>query len=330
MTHTFIKPMLAKPNVPVSLEDANYVYERKFDGIRGVVSASPQSVEIFARSGAQKTRGFPDIAEAVQDIAAQLNVSFVLDGEILAVNDDEIGTFQQLQHRVHVTKEKKLQAAVNSQRSAFMAFDILEFGTTSLADQPWATRRIALNDLAIAAGLTSDTGTVRVSKVEVGTATALWEQAQREGWEGLIAKRALSRYQVGKRSSDWVKLKFSTRQEFVIGGWTEPRLTRQHLGAIILGYYKDGRFIYCGKAGTGFTHSELDRVYGILSQLEIDESPFDTDVDHDSSAVSHWVKPLLMAEVKYAHLTDEGKLVWPVYLGLRDDKDPKSVVLEVA
>ena len=180
--------------------------------------------------------------------------------------------------------------------------------------------------------LTSET--LRLSEQAVGDGRALQARAKAEGWEGLIAKEAQSIYQSGKRSPAWRKLKILHEQEFVVGGWTEPRQTRQHFGALLLGVYEDDcrpptadcRLVYVGHTGTGFDGAELTRVWRLLKAREIRESPFSTRVPTNERP--HWVRPELVAQVRFTEWTDDNKLRHPVYLGLRDDKDPLTVVRE--
>jgi bifunctional non-homologous end joining protein LigD len=160
-------------------------------------------------------------------------------------------------------------------------------------------------------------------------ADALLERGRREGWEGIIAKRASSKYQAGERSRDWLKLKLENRQELVIGGWTEPRKSRQYLGAILLGYYDaDGNFVYAGHTGTGFRQQTLEELYRRLKPLERKTPPFSTRPQTNEKA--HWVSPRVVAEIKFNEWTRDGKLRQPVFVGIRDDKDAREVVREPA
>jgi bifunctional non-homologous end joining protein LigD len=149
------------------------------------------------------------------------------------------------------------------------------------------------------------------------------EHVRREGWEGLIAKAAASRYESGRRSPQWLKLKAVKRQEFVVGGWTEPRQTRQFFGALLLGVYDDGTLRYVGHTGSGFTQAELQRVARLLRPLETEQSPFA--VRPKTNEPAHWVEPRLVVEVKFTEWTNDGKLRHPIYVGLRDDKPPERV-----
>lgn len=150
-----------------------------------------------------------------------------------------------------------------------------------------------------------------------------YQRTHEEGWEGLIAKKADSRYAVGKRTSEWRKIKFVRRQEFVIGGWTEPRNSRSHFGALLLGVYEKRALHYVGHTGTGFSERELTRVARMMRPLEISTCPFMTRPRTNEPA--QWIWPELVAEVKFTEWTTDGKLRHPTYLGLRDDIDPKTI-----
>jgi bifunctional non-homologous end joining protein LigD len=152
------------------------------------------------------------------------------------------------------------------------------------------------------------------------------EKAAARRWEGLIAKQRDAPYLPGRRSSSWLKLKVEHRQEFVIGGWTEPRTTRQHIGAILLGYHDGGKLVYAGHTGGGFTRDTLLSLYRRLRPLERKTSPF-TPAPRTNER-PHWVRPSVVVEVKFNEWTADGKLRHPIFVGLRDDKDPRTVVRE--
>ena len=227
---------------------------------------------------------------------------------------------------------------------AFIAFDLLREGTEDLRGLPLTERRARLERLLAK----SKSPAIRISEQVAGDGHALHDRAKKEGWEGLIVKDAKSPYQSGRRSPSWRKLKLHHEQEFVVGGWTEPRNTRQYFGALLLGVYEtDGsglkaqgsatksaigttagaRLIYVGHTGTGFDERELQRVSKLLKARTIARSPFTNPLKSNETA--HWVTPDLVAQVRFTEWTDDGKLRHPVYPGLRDDKNARSVVKEV-
>ena len=152
------------------------------------------------------------------------------------------------------------------------------------------------------------------------------DRARAAGWEGIIAKRTAALYQPGTRSRDWLKLKIEFRQEFVVGGYTEPRNTRQHIGALLLGYYDHGRLIYAGNMGGGFDNAGLAEMHEMLAPLERKSSPFE-ETPRPREPV-HWVTPRVVVEVKFNEWTSDGKLRQPIYVGTRDDKNPRTVKRE--
>ncbi len=340
-------PMLASL-ADAPLVDREFVYEPKYDGIRALVEVEPRRlaaprVRIWSRLGNEKTAQFPEIAAALARWGAGLRGGVVVDGEIVAL--DEQGRpagFQQLQGRIHVASPRSI--AEGGERSlgrvAFVAFDLLREGREDLRGRPLLERRAALERVF------SGTGSplLRVSEIARGDGRALYRRALDQGWEGLIAKHAASLYKSGKRTPDWRKLKISHEQEFVVAGWTEPRQSRPYFGALLLGVYDPapdsttqpaergtqqparGELVYVGHTGTGFNERELARVMALLKPLETSECPFA--VRPKTNERPHWVKPVLVAEIRFTEWTADGKLRHPVYLGLRDDKKPEEVTRE--
>jgi len=317
-----LRPMLAVLG-DLPAHHPAYVYEPKYDGIRALVGLEPsrgeRGITLWSRLGNEKTSQFPEIAAALARHARRLRRPLILDGELVALDaNGEPAGFQQLQGRIHLTSG----AAAPGGAVALILFDILRDGDTDLRDLPLTARRRKLEQVM---GRVDGT-TLRLSEWAPGDGTALQERALRHGWEGLIAKRADSCYRTAKRSSDWVKLKLVRTQEFVIGGWTEPRGARSRFGALLLGVYRDGALEYVGHTGAGFDERELRRVSALLKPLEIPQSPFRQ--RPKTNERPHWVEPKLVAEVKFTEWTAEGKLRHPTYLGLRDDVSPADVIRE--
>jgi bifunctional non-homologous end joining protein LigD len=167
---------------------------------------------------------------------------------------------------------------------------------------------------------------LRVTESAEGNGSKMLEQARKQGWEGVIAKRVDSRYEPGNRSRDWLKLKIEFRQEFVVGGYTEPRNSREHIGAILLGYFDQDRFIYAGHTGGGFTRQGLQDMYRLIKPLERKTSPFAETPKTNEKA--HWVEPKVVVEVKFSEWTADRRLRQPIFLGVRDDKDAREVSVE--
>jgi bifunctional non-homologous end joining protein LigD len=316
-----LDPMLASIGNDIP-SGSDWTFEPKYDGIRVLVYATPESAHLVTRNGKDKTAQFPGIAEAVRKVAARGRRALVLDGEVVALEHGSPARFQELQQRMHVKDANAIASFENSAPVALMAFDLLVDGDDVLVHEPWTTRRARLEKRL--AKKTSPE--LRLTESEIDAGRAMLARARADGWEGVIAKRVDAPYQPGTRSRDWLKLKLEFRQEFVVGGWTEPRNTRQHIGALLLGYYDRGRFIYAGNMGGGFDNAGLAEMHQLLAPLERKSSPFE-ETPRPREPV-HWVAPRIVVEVKFSEWTSDGKLRQPIYLGTRDDKDPRSVKRE--
>ncbi len=320
-----VRPMLASLADPPPAQKG-LVYEPKYDGIRAIVDVRPgkpaPQVSIYSRNGNDKTRQFPEITAALAALTRNLRAPVLLDGEIVAI--DQAATplgFQHIQGRIHLTSPSDIDRAVQQQPAALVLFDLLRDGDDDLRNRPMAERRLRLQD-RIRPGKRHGR-VVRLSEIALDDGRPLLARAKREGWEGLIVKDAQSTYQSGRRTPAWRKLKLLKQQEFVVGGWTEPRQTRQHFGALLVGYYENGTLRWAGSVGTGFDQAELDRLAGRLRELEVEKSPF---ADAFKTAEpAHWVKPRLVAELRFTEWTSDGLLRQPVYLGLRADKKATDV-----
>ena len=314
------------------LDDPQLVYEPKYDGIRAIADVPAGGTEgrvrLWSRLGNDKTSQFPEIVRVLAHWSRRLKSPVVLDGEIVALDaHGEPAGFQHLQRRIHVGGRESLPPSAHttpnaSAAVAFIVFDLLREGARDLRERPLLERRAELERLFRKTNGPTP-GTLRLSEMVRGDGTALYRRALDSGWEGLIAKRADSRYKSGKRTPDWHKLKIVHEQEFVIGGWTEPRQTRAYFGALLLGVYERGRLAYTGHTGTGFNEGELARVMKRLKGLETKACPFAE--RPRTNERPHWVEPKLVAEIKFTEWTADGKLRHPVYLGLRDDKKAEDV-----
>lgn len=318
------EPMYASVGreIPVG---AGWVFEPKYDGMRVLAFGAPgKRAQLVTRNGADKANQFPEVADAVAALARSTRRAIVLDGELVALDArGRPARFQRLQGRLHLTDPKVLAERLERDPAALLAFDLLQLGPTMLLDRPWTERRDALVNLLDERA--SDA--LRLGTVLRGRGTTALAAARRGGWEGVIAKRADGTYRPGERADDWRKLKIEHRQELVVGGFTEPRRTRPFLGALLLGYYDaDGRFVYAGHTGGGFNRDGLQSMRARLDRLERKTPPF-ADPPRPNEIV-HWVKPAVVVEVKFVEWTAEGRLRQPIYVGTRDDKDPRAVTRE--
>ena len=319
-----LTPMLASVGTEVPTGD-DWVFEPKYDGIRILASATKDGVALVTRNGLDKARQFPEIVDAVEALRRRVKRPFVIDGEVVAMRADEPARFQELQGRMHVTNTTAIETHRSQAPAALVVFDMLLDGKTSLLTESWRVRR---KHLATLLRPPTRSDALRLSDVGDDGASML-KQARRHGWEGIIAKRADGPYTPGERTRSWLKLKIEQRQEFVVGGWTEPRNSREHFGALLLGYYdEDGTLVYAGHTGTGFTRASLHDLSQRLRRVERQTSPFTPTPRTNQRA--HWTRPVVVVEVKFNEWTADGKLRQPVFVGVRDDKSPDEIVHEPA
>jgi len=299
-------PMLATLAADPFDDDA-WLFEIKWDGYRAICTIGDDgTMKLTSRNGLDLLGKFPDMADLAQAFSS---VPIVVDGEIVSLDASGRSDFQRLQYygkdRVPLT---------------FAAFDVLYADGKDLRKRPLEERKALLERLI------ADETLVLFSKHVIGRGKALYAQAKKSGLEGIIAKKRDSTYQE-RRSRDWLKIKAQFEQEFVIGGWTEPKGSRSGFGALLLGVYEGKALRYVGSVGTGFTQKLLAELHARLTKLERKTSPFANDVD--ANAPVHWAKPQMVAEVRFAEWTRERYLRQPAYLGLREDKDAKDVVAEL-
>ena len=315
------------------LQGKGLVFEPKYDGIRALVHVAPgkpgPEIRMWSRLGNEKTAQFPSIVRAFEPLGRSIEAPLLIDGEVVALDPEgRPAGFQKLQGRIHVIGARDVERLDASQPTAFLAFDLLRDGGDDVRGLPLTERRQRL-EARLRACLSP---TLRLSEQVAGDGRALHSRAQREGWEGLIVKEAAAPYQSGRRSPAWRKLKLVNQAEFVVGGWTEPRHTRARFGALLLGVHDtsqpDRPLVYVGHTGTGFDQKELERVWNLLRVREADRSPFSERIKTNEPA--HWVRPDLVAQVRFTEWTADRKLRHPVYLGLRDDKSAAEVTAEPA
>ena len=315
-----LEPMYA--SVGSEVPGAGWTFEPKYDGIRVLAYATSQSVKLVTRNGKDKAQQFPEIVASLKKLASQARRSLVLDGEIVALIDGDPARFQELQSRMHVKESRMIERHSTSSPAALILFDILVDGDDILIKEPWTKRRERL----VKRIGKRESAQLRITDSSEGDGAQMLETARRQGWEGIIAKKTDSRYEPGNRSRSWLKLKIEFRQEFVIGGYTEPRNSREHIGALLLGYFDHDRFIYVGHTGGGFTREGLVEMHRKLKPLEIKSSPFEETPKTNEKA--HWAKPKIVVEVKFNEWTSDRRLRQPIFLGVRDDKPASKVGLE--
>ena len=285
--------------------DPAWIFERKLDGIRCLAHRDGDGVRLLSRTDRDMTGQFPEVGEALD---AEPCRDFVVDGEIVAFAG-------------RVTSFQRLQRRGRERVSVFLyVFDLLRLEGRDVRELPLRERKALLRKSF------RFEGPLRLSPHRNEHGEELFREACRQGLEGLMAKRADSPYRSGARSRDWLKLKCHAEQELVIGGFTAPQGARTDFGALLVGYWEDGRLRYAGKVGTGFDRATLDSLGRRLRELVRDDPPF-VDV-HPIPRGTQWVEPELVAQIAFGEWTRDGRLRHPRYLGLRDDKPAREVVRE--
>jgi bifunctional non-homologous end joining protein LigD len=296
------RPLLA-PLSPRIVVGPAWVFEEKYDGIRGVASCERGDVKIWSRTLQDLTGGFPHVVAAVEELGGG---DLTLDGELVALDAKGVSRFQLLQRR----------GTAGASPTRYAVFDVLEQEGRSLMSRPLSERRAELERL-----VGRRTAPLFVSRRLVRDGKAAYREAKRLGWEGIIAKDERSPYQPATRSPFWRKVKVRKESEFVIGGYTAPKGGRQHLGALLVGLYEGPKLRYVGKVGTGYTQETLDVLATKLERLRTETPPFEPAPRMKDAT---WVLPKLVAQIVYAEWTADGKLRQPAFLGLRTDKDPSE------
>jgi bifunctional non-homologous end joining protein LigD len=291
-----------------------WIFELKWDGIRVLASRHDGQVTLFSRTLADITARYPEVTAR---LAALPGGTLLLDGEIVALDAAGRPSFQRLQGRMHVSAPPDVATAARSTPATAYFFDCLVHDGTDCRALPLIERKALLRRLL------PDPDTIRCSDHVESDGPRFFEAVRAAGLEGVLAKRAASRYLPG-RSRDWLKVKCVERQEFVIGGYTDPQGTRAHLGAVHVGVFEAGELVYVSRVGSGFDDAGLDDVYRRLSALATSRCPF-TRGDPPRGREHHWVELALVCEVRFTQWTEDGRIRAPVFLGLRPDKRPADV-----
>lgn len=308
----FITPMKATLSDD-RFNDPDWLFEAKLDGVRAIGVRDGDDVQLLSRTERSMSAANPELVEALGTVGPE---RLVVDGEIVAFEDGRT-SFQKLQGRMGLQDPDK--ARRSGIRVYWYLFDLLHLDGHDTFGLPLRTRKEMLRQAIDFAD------PLRFSTHRNENGVALYEEACRRGWEGLIAKRADSRYRPGSRSRDWLKFKCVHRQEFVIGGFTDPQGSRVGFGALLLGYHDDGELRYAGKVGTGWDDRQLRELRERLDRIERETSPFSGEVPEKEA---HWVTPELVCEIGFGEWTSDGRLRHPRFLGMRTDKDAADVVRE--
>ena len=305
-----VSPMLATL-VDEPFDDDGWLYEIKWDGYRAICTVDQKgSVTLVSRNGLDFLPQFPELADLAGAFAS---IPVVIDGEIVSLDDAGRSSFQRLQGSFNRNRPSARSKDVKQFPLTFVAFDALYADGKDVRKLPLEDRKALLERII------EDENLVLYSKHVRGSGRALFEQAQKNRLEGIIAKKADSTYQE-RRSRDWLKIKAQLMAECVVGGYTEPRGSRKGFGALLLGLYEGKTLHYVGHVGTGFDGKLLASLTAKLQKIERKTTPFAEAVDSNTAA--HWVKPQLVAQVRFAEWTRDGLMRQPAFLGLRVDKKP--------
>ena len=316
----FIEPMKAL-GVTV-IPPGDWQLEIKFDGYRALAAVAGSRVRLWSRNGLSLADDYPEIMTALAKMGGR---GTLLDGEIVALDAAGRSRFQLLQNLGQTNPRPPI---------LYYVFDVLQHDGRSLLAEPIAVRRHTLERL-----VPSEGGIVRLSPAFALAPSTLLAEVKRQGLEGIVAKAAGSVYEPGRRSGQWLKCRITSEQEFVIGGFTAPRGSRQHFGAVLVGYHAGGRLHYAGKVGTGFDGARLQSLHLLFSRRLRDSCPFTNLPLARSSRYAEpmnaaamrevqWLRPDLVCQVRFAEWTGDGLLRQPVFLGLRRDKAARDVVRE--
>ena len=304
-------PMLAKLTHKY-FSDKEWIYERKLDGERILVFCKNKKIRLMTRNKKEAGNTYPEIVKALDKHSSD---DFIADGEMVAF-DGKVTSFSMLQNRMHLQDKKEIK---NSSTKVFLyLFNLIYFSGYDLSDLELMNRKKIL----LKAFKFNDP--LRNTSYRKKNGEDYLKEACRKRWEGLIAKDGSSTY-VHARSSKWLKFKCSNQQEFVIGGYTDPQGERTGFGALLIGFYKNDKFLYAGKVGTGYDDKTLKSLAKKLHKLKRKTSPYDEEVKEKNI---HWVRPELVGEIGFTEWTSRHKLRHPRFLGLRRDKKAKEVVRE--
>ncbi len=299
-----ITPMLAKQG-ETAFSDPDWVYEIKWDGYRAIAECNKKEVRLYSRNGLSFMHKYENVVAALEE----LKLDAILDGEVVVLDPESKPNFQLLQHYPDVPENSTLM---------YYVFDILQFKGKDLYNLTLLERKEILKKII------PQDSIVRYCEHVANGGIEFFKWVSEQGLEGMMAKKADSRYYPGKRTTEWRKVRNHNMQEVVIGGFTEPQGGRMHFGSLVLGMYLDGKFIYVGNVGTGFDDKSLKELYGQMIKLQVEKSPFSEKVK-DVKKVT-FIKPELVCNIKFTEWTEERSLRHPVFMGLRVDKQAKEVI----
>jgi bifunctional non-homologous end joining protein LigD len=314
-----VLPLLAVASTELPRSEAEWSFEVKWDGIRAIAYAQPGRLRLESRNLRDITEGYPELRGLIGELGMR---EAVLDGEIVAFDESGRPSFERLQSRMNVSSASAVRRLAASTPVVYAIFDLLYLEGRSLMGEPYKARRETLESLGLGGPAW------RVPAAHRGSGAALLEATRAQGLEGIVAKRLDSRYEPGRRTTAWIKIKHTLRQELVICGWLpgEGRRT-ERIGALLMGVHEpDGKLRYAGRVGTGFTDRTLTELAERLAPLKRETTPFDVTPKLPRNAV--FAEPQLVAEIEFREWTSDGVMRAPSYKGLREDKEAAEVVRE--
>jgi bifunctional non-homologous end joining protein LigD len=309
------KAMLATPRDGAFTREG-WIFEIKYDGYRLIVAKDGQEVRLWSRAGNDLTETFPEVARATSLLPFP---HLVLDGEVVVHDADGLPSFSRLQRRSRLTRRGDVARAAVTLPATLYLFDLLGFQDFDVRPLPLLERKRLLRRLL------PSTGPLRFSDHIAEQGEAMFDQVQQMRLEGIVAKKEDAPYR-GVRSREWLKIRADRSSDFVIVGFTEPTGSRKGLGALHVGQYAGDDLLYVGRVGSGFTGAQLDELRQELEALEVDDAPVEGPAP--SGDGHHWVRPQLVAEVRFKEFTDVGLLRQPVFQRIRDDKPPADCRLD--
>jgi bifunctional non-homologous end joining protein LigD len=318
-----LRPMLATAG-RLPFDDAGWAYEMKWDGIRAIGYVETGRLRLVSRTGRDISSTYPELAGLAEAVEQAGATSAVLDGEIVAFGGRGWPSFEALQQRMNISAAEDVRILARQVPVTYLVFDVLALNGHPLLDLPYGERRSLLDELSL------NGRHWQTPPSFIGEAGAdVLAVSQQQHMEGVVAKRLASRYEPGRRTASWIKVKNVHRQEVVVGGWQPGERGRSgQIGSLLVGVQTDQGLAYAGHVGTGFTQQTLRLLAERLAPLRRDTTPFATEVPQEHRRSAVWVEPELVAEVAFTEWTSAGRLRAPAYKGLRDDRDPAEVVRE--
>jgi len=319
------KPAFVEPMKALLVDELpkgpDWIYELKFDGVRALAIEDNRDIKLISRSGKDLGSKYHELLDPLKKLPAK---QAVLDGEIVALDEQGRSSFQLLQsHQMAGVKRPPL---------FYYVFDLINLDGKDLTGVPLFQRKAMLETL-----VANVSPAIRFSPSIKADSARLMREMKARGLEGLVAKRRDSKYEPGRRSGAWAKFKWTYQQEFVIGGYTQPKGTRTHFGALLVGYYEKDKFLFAAKVGTGFDQKLLASLHDKFKELIRPDCPFANlpekrpgrqGLSPAEMRRCTWLEPKLVCQVRFAEWTRDHHLRQPAFLGLREDKDPKEVVRE--